>query len=87
MRGSEVEERAVTALGRADINIIAIAHGSSESNISFVVRQQDVRPALEITHQEFQLGALDSRPLPVRGVDTAPPDWHYEMEQRTASAD
>jgi aspartate kinase len=87
MRGSEVEDRAVIALGKAGIHIIAIAQGSSESNISFVVRQQDVRSALEITHQEFQLGALDSRPLPVRRVDIAPPAWHYETEQRTASAD
>ena len=87
MRGSEVEERTVTALGKADINIIAIAHGSSESNISFVVRQQDVRSALEITHQEFQLGALGSRPLPVSRMDIASPAWHFETEQRTASAD
>jgi aspartokinase len=87
MRESEVEERTVTALGRAGINIISIAQGSSESNISFVVRQQDVRPVLEITHQEFQLATIDSRPLPIRGVDIAPPAWHFEAEQRTASAD
>jgi aspartate kinase len=87
MRGSEVEDRAVIALGRAGIHIIAIAQGSSESNISFVVSQQDVRSALEVTHQEFQLGALDSQPLPVRRVEIAPPAWHYETDQRTASAD
>ena len=87
MRGSEVEDRAVIALGRAGIHIIAIAQGSSESNISFVVRQQDVRSALEVTHQEFQLGAQDAQPLPVRRVEIAPPAWQYETEQRTASAD
>jgi bifunctional aspartokinase / homoserine dehydrogenase 1 len=87
MRGSETEERTVAALGRADIDVIAIAQGSSESNISFIVRQQDVRAALDVTHQEFKLGALDSRALQVRSVPMSPLTWHYDPEQRVASAD
>jgi bifunctional aspartokinase / homoserine dehydrogenase 1 len=50
--------RTFSALGRESVNIIAIAQGSSESNISFVVSEKDVKPALIATHREFGLGAL-----------------------------
>lgn len=49
--------RTFSALGRENVNIIAIAQGSSESNISFVVAETDVKPALIATHREFRLGA------------------------------
>ncbi len=38
------------------MNIIAIAQGSSESNISFVVEQKDMKTALVAMHREFGLG-------------------------------
>lgn len=49
--------RTFSALGRENVNIIAIAQGSSESNISFVVSEKDVKTALLATHREFGLGA------------------------------
>jgi aspartate kinase len=49
--------RTFSALGRENVNVIAIAQGSSESNISFVVSEKDVKPALLATHREFGLGA------------------------------
>jgi aspartate kinase len=39
------------------VNIIAIAQGSSESNISFVVSEKDMKVALQATHREFNLSA------------------------------
>jgi aspartate kinase len=39
------------------VNLIAIAQGSSESNISFVIEEHDVKKALATTHREFALGA------------------------------
>jgi aspartate kinase len=58
MRGTRgVAGRTFSALGRANVNIIAIAQGSSESNISFVVEHKAMKAALEATHQEFGLGA------------------------------
>jgi aspartokinase len=87
MRASTTVGRAFTALGRQNINVIAMAQGSSECNLSFVVRQQDVKSALHAIHQEFQLSVLDSRPLPVRSVGVGPATWHYESGQQTASAD
>jgi len=58
MRGTPgVAGRVFIALGQENVNIIAIAQGSSESNISFVVSEQDMKPALVATHREFGLGA------------------------------
>ncbi len=42
-------------LGKEGVNIIAIAQGSSESNISFVIEEQSVVPALRTLHREFGL--------------------------------
>jgi aspartate kinase len=57
MRGTPgVAGRTFHALGRENVNIIAIAQGSSETNISFVVSDQSVKAALLATHREFGLG-------------------------------
>jgi aspartate kinase len=65
MRGTRgMAGRTFSALGRRDVNIIAIAQGSSECNISFVVEGKDMKPALESLHHEFALGgaAASARP-------------------------
>ena len=41
------------ALGRNGVNIRAIAQGSSETNISVVIVERDVKKALNILHEEF----------------------------------
>ncbi|MBN2424895.1 MAG: bifunctional aspartate kinase/homoserine dehydrogenase I [Calditrichaceae bacterium] len=41
------------ALGENDINIIAIAQGSSELNISIVIARQDEKKALTVIHDAF----------------------------------
>lgn len=56
MRGSEIVGRTFGALGREKMNIIAIAQGSSECNISFVVAKKEMKAALSAIHREFQLG-------------------------------
>lgn len=43
------------ALGRNGINVMAIAQGSSERNISAVVRQADIAKALNALHEAFFL--------------------------------
>jgi aspartate kinase len=53
---SAVIGRAVNALQRKNVNVIAFAQGSSECNISFVVSKEDIKTALLATHTEFQLG-------------------------------
>jgi len=41
------------ALGEHRINISAIAQGSSERNISFVVASKDMRKAMNVVHEKF----------------------------------
>lgn len=61
MRGIPgVAGRTFSALGRDGVNLIAIAQGSSESNISFVIEEKAVKQALITTHREFSLGAPQS---------------------------
>jgi bifunctional aspartokinase / homoserine dehydrogenase 1 len=47
--------RMFNALGRNGVNVIAIAQGSSERNISAVIRQSDVAKALNSLHEAFFL--------------------------------
>ncbi len=47
--------RIFSALGREKINIMMISQGSSEVNISFVVKQEDGPRAVKILHDEFEL--------------------------------
>ncbi len=47
MRGIPgVAGRTFSAMGRDSVNIIVISQGSSESNISFVIEEKDVKTAL-----------------------------------------
>jgi bifunctional aspartokinase / homoserine dehydrogenase 1 len=56
MRGTPgVAGRTFMAVGRGNVNIIAIAQGSSETNISFVVSEKEIKTALAATHREFGL--------------------------------
>jgi aspartokinase/homoserine dehydrogenase 1 len=62
MRGMPgIAGRTFNALGREKVNIIAIAQGSSECNISFVVEREAMKAALAAVHREFALDAPGSR--------------------------
>lgn len=57
MKGTPgISAKVFGALGRNRINVIAIAQGSSEYNISLVVDAKDVRDAVRAIHAEFGLG-------------------------------
>jgi aspartokinase/homoserine dehydrogenase 1 len=84
---SGIVGRTFCALGREKINTIAIAHGASECNISFVVAKKDMQAALAATHREFSLDDLNSpssaEPIlrhPSRGTG-------HDCEQCSATAD
>jgi len=53
-----IAARVFTALAEAKINIVAIAQGSSELNISFVVAAKDVAAAQRAVHGAFQLSKI-----------------------------
>lgn len=59
MKGTPgIAARIFTALGDAGINVIAIAQGSSECNISLVVAQGDADQAVRHIHAAFDLDQL-----------------------------
>lgn len=56
MIGSKgIAGKTFSAVAQADVNIIAIAQGSSELNISFVVEQNDAKKAVQAVHDAFHL--------------------------------
>jgi len=62
----EIRERALAALDRAEIEIVAIGETSSDGYLSFLVTPTEVNQALVVLHQEFRLGQLDLQALPVK---------------------
>ena len=52
-RTAGIAGKIFSALGTAGINIVAIAQGASELNISFVVADEDLTRALQVIHQAF----------------------------------
>lgn len=74
---SGVAGRVFSALGRAGVNILAIAQGSSELNISFAVDESDVPAAVQAIHDDFvdsgaTLGEMASRPMRSPSTPRAP---------------
>jgi aspartokinase/homoserine dehydrogenase 1 len=53
-----VAARVFSALAHAGINIVAIAQGSSELNISFVIEERDAAEAQRRIHDAFQLAKI-----------------------------
>ncbi|MBV8807831.1 MAG: aspartate kinase [Acidobacteriaceae bacterium] len=61
MRGTPgLAGRVFTAISRENINIIAIAQGSSELTIGIVVRLDSLERAVRAVHEECQLGKISS---------------------------
>jgi len=57
MRGTPgIAGRSFSSLGEEGINIVAIAQGSTENNISFVVDASDGDRAVQVIHRAFALG-------------------------------
>ena len=62
MRGhAGIAARTFSAISAAGVNIIAIAQGSSELNITVAIDEKDATPALRALHDEYQLHKV--RPL------------------------
>jgi aspartate kinase len=57
MRGTPgVAARIFGTMAAKKVNIRAIAQGSSELNISFIIRKEDAKKAVEALHDDFKLG-------------------------------
>jgi len=88
MRGiSGIVGRTFGALSKQDVGIIAIAQGSSDCNISFVVAQNEMKAALEAVHREFRLGTLEAEVFPVEPLSHPSTTWHYEPGRSSTVVD
>lgn len=59
-----------TTIGRNGINVIAIAQGASELNISWVVKNEDLRKTLNVIHESFFLSENIELNVFLMGVGT-----------------
>ena len=57
-------------LGRSGISVIAFAQGASETNISFVIKEEFLRKALNVIHDSFFLSEYQVLNLFICGVGT-----------------
>ncbi len=64
-----VAARVFSALAKGRVNVIAIAQGSSELNISFVVEEGQARDAARRVHAAFQLAKIGGGHPPGRSTD------------------
>jgi aspartate kinase len=63
MRGTPgVSGRTFAAIGREGINVIAIAQGSSEYNISLVIDAVSMKRTIAVLHKEFELHQVSDTP-------------------------
>jgi len=67
--------RVCQSLGRAGVNVLAIAQGSSELNITLAVDERDVPSAIKSIHQSFGLEREDTGVETENGVDLAILGW------------
>ncbi len=57
-------------IGKNGINIIAIAQGASELNISWVVKKADLRKTLNVVHESFFLSEFNELNVFLMGIGT-----------------
>ena len=74
------------ALGRENINLIAIAQGPTDCKSSFVVARKDLQATLLTTHREFHMENSDQSPNPITS-STRPALWYYQEARSRAEAD
>jgi aspartokinase/homoserine dehydrogenase 1 len=70
------------ALGRNGVNVIAITQGSSELNISVVVRKEDEIKAIRVIHEAFFLSSRKTLNLFLVGVGLIGSTLLEQMEQQ-----
>jgi len=71
------------ALGKSGINVIAIAQGSSELNISVVVRKEDEAKAIKVVHEAFFLSPRKTLNIFLVGVGLIGSTLLEQMRKQT----
>jgi bifunctional aspartokinase / homoserine dehydrogenase 1 len=71
-----------TSLGRNGISVIATAQGSSELNISVVIKQESLRKALNVIHEGFFLSNYKELHLYIAGTGTVGRDLLAQIQNQ-----
>ena len=71
-----------SALGRNNVNVRAIAQGSSEKNISAVINKKDAKKALNILHEQFFEERTKQLNLFVTGVGNVGERFLAQLDQQ-----
>lgn len=74
-----------STMGKSGVNIIAIAQGASELNISWVVRNEDLRKTLNSVHESFFLSENIEINIFLMGIGTVGGNLLDQLQQQQAS--
>jgi aspartokinase/homoserine dehydrogenase 1 len=80
-----ISGRLYNTLGKNGINVVAIAQGSSELNISSVIRNTDLRKALNVIHEAFFLSGYKEINIYLAGIGTVGKDLLQQISQQRES--
>jgi aspartokinase/homoserine dehydrogenase 1 len=71
-----------STMGKSGVNIIAIAQGASELNISWVVKNEDLRKTLNVVHESFFLSENVELNIFLMGIGTVGGNLLQQLEQQ-----
>lgn len=69
-------------IGKNGINVVAIAQGASEQNISWVVKKSDLRKTLNVVHESFFLSPFIELNIFLVGIGTVGRDLIKQIKQQ-----
>ena len=71
-----------STIGKNGINIIAIAQGASELNISWVVKNEELRKTLNVVHESFFLSEFSELNVFLMGIGTVGGNLLQQIQQQ-----
>uniref|UniRef100_UPI003216B79D bifunctional aspartate kinase/homoserine dehydrogenase I n=1 Tax=uncultured Draconibacterium sp. TaxID=1573823 RepID=UPI003216B79D len=71
-----------STMGKSGVNIIAIAQGASELNISWVVKNEDLRKTLNVVHESFFLSENVEVNIFLMGIGTVGGNLLQQLEKQ-----
>jgi len=71
-----------STMGKSGVNIIAIAQGASELNISWVVKNEDLRKTLNTVHESFFLSEFIELNIFLMGIGTVGGNLLQQIQQQ-----
>lgn len=71
-----------STIGKSGVNIIAIAQGASELNISWVVKNEELRKTLNVVHESFFLSEFMEINVFLMGIGTVGGNLLQQLQQQ-----